>query len=81
MQSILEMGMRLATYSLGLGWVDSSTRPGDQICMLQGCCVPVVIRAREAGGWNLVGDAIIFDGMKGMFMHPKFGEFEYLDIH
>lgn len=77
MQTILEMGMRLATYDRGLGWVDPMARPGDQIGVLQGCKAPVVLRAREGGGWNVVGDAIIDGARKGISVR----DCGYLDIY
>jgi hypothetical protein len=79
MQVVLKMGMRLATCDCGLGWTDPLARPGDQICVLQGCSVPVVLRAREAGGWNVVGDAIVFGAMNGQFMDAA--RCDYLDIY
>ncbi len=64
MQKILDLGMRLATChgdgDLGtvLAWIDPMARPGDMIGMLKGCSIPVVLRRRQQGGWNIVGDAI-----------------------
>ena len=68
-QTILELGMRLAVCSGGhLGWVDPLARPGDRIGLLQGSRLPVVLRPREGGGWNLVGDAIVDGLMRGESM-------------
>lgn len=55
----LSMGMRLSAYGDSLAWVDASARPGDQLAYLHGCNIPVVLRARNQGGWNVVGAAMI----------------------
>ena len=80
LQTILGLGMRFATCGHGsLGWVDALARPGDWIGILQGCSVPVVLRPREAGGWNLVGDAIVCSLMNGWYR--DLSTCSYLDIH
>ena len=79
-QTILGLGMRFATCgNRSLGWVDALARPGDWIGVLQGCSIPVVLRPREAGGWNLVGDAIVCGLMN--FQYRDFSTDSYLDIH
>lgn len=79
LQLILEMNMRLATSNLGLGWVSSLARPGDQICVLQGSNVLAVLRPRETGGWTVVGDAIFYGAMNGEYMDEA--KCEFLDIY
>jgi hypothetical protein len=68
---VLKFGMRLAVLDFGLGWVSPSSRVGDQICLLQGCVVPVVLRARATGGWNLVGEAILYEGSSARLCHMR----------
>jgi len=52
---------------IGLGHAQS--RPGDQIALLAGCSVPIILRERERGqpeaGYTLVGEAYVHGIMDG----------------
>ncbi|KAH8811275.1 heterokaryon incompatibility protein-domain-containing protein [Xylogone sp. PMI_703] len=41
------------------GWVPEGTRVGDYFVLLEGCTMPVVLRQRPAGGFWLVGNALL----------------------
>jgi hypothetical protein len=69
--TVLKLGIGLAVLDYGLGWVSPSSRAGDQTCLLQGCVVPAVLRARETGGWNLVGEAILYEGSTARLYHMR----------
>jgi hypothetical protein len=48
-----------------IGWAYPKVRPGDHVCILTGCSVPVILRRREEGGFNLLGDGYFEGMMKG----------------
>lgn len=63
----LEMGMRIGVTAKGkIGWFTKHARPGDQIAIIEGCSVPVVLRRDESCGmYEVVGDSIINGFMHG----------------
>ena len=63
LQRILEDNRRLMASEGGfVGWVDRRARIGDEIWLLKGCSVPVVLRRRDGGIWGRRGG--IFYGMR-----------------
>lgn len=48
-----------------LGWVPETARVGDFVCLLQGAPCPFVVRKREDGCYDILGDAYIERAMKG----------------
>lgn len=61
-----KMGLRLITTlkgNVGMGWRE--VRIGDMICILFGCNVPVVIRPRLKGTYQLVGECYLEGYMNG----------------
>ena len=78
-ERILGLGMNLACGTFGMGWVDDKARPRDQIAILKGCSVPVVLRARDSGSWTVVGDAIVHRAMFGEKMDEA--KCEFLDLY
>ncbi|KAF5512574.1 Heterokaryon incompatibility protein 6, OR allele [Colletotrichum aenigma] len=68
--SSVQMGMRLFTTDhSNLGWATSSCRPGDELFLIKGCSVPVVLRkvSREAAEerYQMIGDSIVHGLMEG----------------
>ncbi|KAE9370051.1 hypothetical protein N431DRAFT_426523 [Stipitochalara longipes BDJ] len=56
---------------IGGGW--SSSRPrkrifSDNICILSGCDVLVVLRRHEDGFWEFIGEAFVYGAMDGEAM-------------
>lgn len=54
-----------------MGFVPAGTEPGDAVCILAGCTVPVVLRKRTCESdqdWFLVGECYIEGLMEGEFM-------------
>ena len=70
---VVEEGMRLITTRSGhIGWACSDAQAGDEIYILKGCSVPIVLRAAgKNGGLFVVGDAYIQDIMQGEFVADK----------
>lgn len=54
-----------------VGWAHPRARPGDQIYIVSGCTVPVILRKREDGGFVLVGDAYVQEVMEGEVIEAK----------
>ncbi|KAF4922763.1 Heterokaryon incompatibility protein 6, OR allele [Colletotrichum viniferum] len=70
--SSVQMGMRLFTTDHGdLGWGTNSCRPGDELFLIKGCTVPVVLRkiSSEAEAaetqYQIIGDSIVHGLMEG----------------
>ncbi|MCJ1447031.1 MAG: hypothetical protein MMC23_007539 [Stictis urceolatum] len=64
--TMIGWGMRLMVTTTGhVGWADSRWREGDQLYLLYGSSVPVVLRPRSRGGFSIVGDAFIAGFMDG----------------
>ncbi|KAF3802183.1 hypothetical protein GCG54_00012429 [Colletotrichum gloeosporioides] len=65
--SSVRMGMRLfMTDQDHLGWAISSCQPGDELFLIQGCSVPLVLRKKENGKlYELIGDSIVHGLMDG----------------
>ncbi len=57
-----------------IGMAPYETRKGDIVCLLFGCRVPVVLRKRTEGGYELVGEAYVHGVMKGEAMTKANGE-------
>lgn len=51
-----------------IGMAPPETKKGDVVCLLLGCRVPVVLRERIEGGYELVGEAYVHGVMKGEAM-------------
>ncbi len=58
----------LFTHNGFIGMAPRDTRKGDIVCLLLGCSVPVVLRERIEGGYELVGEAYVHGIMKGEAM-------------
>jgi hypothetical protein len=54
-----------ATSRTLVGLVPRKAEPGDQVCILYGCSVPVVLRRVDGGFWELVGEAYVDGFMDG----------------
>ena len=69
----------LFTHEGYIGMAPHETRKGDKICLLFGCRVPVVLRQRVEGGYELVGEVYVHGIMKGEAMaeqnHHKLEDF------
>lgn len=48
-----------------LGLAPKTAMPGDIICILFGCSVPVLLRSRKEGGYTLVGECYLHGVMDG----------------
>lgn len=55
----------LCTHEGYIGMAPHDTRKGDEVCLLLGCRVHVVLRERPKGGYELVGEAYVHGIMKG----------------
>jgi hypothetical protein len=68
---VLDDGLRLRTTDTGhIGWAHPRARKGDQVFMLQGCSMPVILRPapewREASPtFTVIGNAFVHAGMYG----------------
>lgn len=57
---------RLAVTKKGyIGKVPGHAKKGDLICLLLGCGVPVVLRERGEGGYEVVGESYVHGVMRG----------------
>lgn len=69
--SVMASGSRrLAFTGQSGGFVPDGTEPGDAVCILAGCTVPVVLRKRSwesDSGWVLIGECYIEGLMEGEF--------------
>ncbi|KAF4812901.1 Heterokaryon incompatibility protein 6, OR allele [Colletotrichum siamense] len=65
--SSVQMEMRLFTTDNNhLGWATSSCQSGDELFLIQGCSVPIVLRKKEKGElYQLIGDSIVHGLMDG----------------
>jgi hypothetical protein len=76
---VLDDNMRFMTTKKGyVGWSHIRGKRRDKICILEGCSVPVILRARENGGYTLVGDAYVSGIMDG---EASGALIETLEIH
>ncbi len=63
----LRTGKRIArTTSNHFGWVPQWSTAKDQLALLQGCSVPVILRRRPSGGYWIVGESHFLDLMDGV---------------
>ncbi|KAN0117324.1 hypothetical protein V8E51_003301 [Hyaloscypha variabilis] len=68
-REILKDDMRFMTTKKGyFGWAHPRAEQGDQIFLLPGCSVPVVLRTKVEGGYTMVGDAYVQGIMFGELM-------------
>lgn len=50
----------------GIGWAAKGARLDDEIFLIPGCSVPVILRRAETNGqYRMVGDAIVIGAMEG----------------
>lgn len=62
---------RLMTTQNGyLGLSHPQSEPGDQICLLQGCRLPVILRSCD-GGYRVVGETYVHGIMDGEFWNAQ----------
>lgn len=79
--SVMASGSRrCAVTGKSVGFVPLMTEPGDSVCIIAGCTVPVVLRKTELwtdGGWALVGECYIDGLMEGEIINEmeKSGHF------
>lgn len=70
--SVMASGSRrCAVIGKSVGFVPFITEPGDAVCIIAGCTVPVVLRKTELwtdGGWSLVGECYMDGLMEGEFI-------------
>ena len=60
------MGLRLITTSGGqVGMACPEVRPGDAVCILAGCSVPIILRILESGEYQFIGECYIHEVMNG----------------
>jgi hypothetical protein len=55
-----------------VGWAHDQAEHGDSIYLLPGCSIPVILRARDRGGFTVVGDAWVQGVMEGERVKPEF---------
>lgn len=71
--SVMASGSRrCAVIGKSVGFVPFITEPGDVVCIIAGCTVPVVLRKRKQGtdrGWFLIGECYIDGLMEGEFIN------------
>lgn len=63
-----------------LGWVLPTAREGDKICVFAGARVPFIIRDRQDGTYELLGDAYIHGIMHGEAMNWEGIEWEDIKL-
>ena len=56
-----------------LSWVSRQTRPGDEVCLIQGAPFPFIVRQRTEEYFGIVGDAYVH-GIMGGEAWPRKGE-------
>lgn len=54
-----------------VGLAPASAQPGDYICILFGCHVPIVLRPSSEGCFVLVGEAYVYGIMDGEWFHEE----------
>lgn len=68
-EAALKDNMRFMTTKKGnVGWAHPRSKKGDMICILEGCTVPVILRARANGDFVLVGASYVHGIMEGQEM-------------
>jgi hypothetical protein len=74
MDEALNDNMRFMTTKKGyVGWAHPRSQKGDIICILEGCTVPVILRARAEGDFVLVGDGYVHGIMEGQELESHWG--------
>lgn len=64
------------------GSVDSQAKVSDKVALLLGCTVPVVLQPRVGGGYEFVGDNIIYQLMEGEGLkYVNVEELDYIDLY
>ena len=61
----------LFTHEGYIGMAPYDTMKGDKVCLLFGCRVPVVLRERTDGGFELIGEVYVHGIMKGEALTAK----------
>lgn len=64
-QGALKHKRLLITQEGRIGMAPHQARKGDMVCILLGCRVPVLLRERQEGGYELVGEAYVQGIMDG----------------
>ncbi len=64
-QAALKHKRLLITHEGRIGMAPHEARKGDKVCILLGCRVPVLLRERQEGGYELVGEAYVQGIMHG----------------
>jgi hypothetical protein len=62
-----------------IGWVHSACRPGDQICVFEGCRVLFAIRP-QGDGYQLLGDCYLHGLMDGGAMELPWAEMKQIKL-
>jgi hypothetical protein len=57
------------TYEGCIGLAPRAAQPNDQICVLLGCRVPLILRPRTSGQYQVVGECYIHGSMNGEALH------------
>ena len=55
----------------GMGIAPKVTRPGDQVVVIYGCPLPLVVRQREDGAYWLIGPCYLYGMMKGKAIEKR----------
>jgi hypothetical protein len=65
LQGLLKSRTIFETMEQEIGVAPDFARPGDWVCMLFGCRVPVILRQRGDGSFMFVGDAYVYQAKDG----------------
>ncbi|CZR51319.1 uncharacterized protein PAC_01194 [Phialocephala subalpina] len=79
---VLDDNMRFMTTKRGcVGWAHINGKKDDFIGIMAGCSVPAILRAREGGGFYIVGDAYVDGVMNGELVKMQDNAWQELEIH
>lgn len=63
---VAEMARRLVTMRAGhVGMAPCRSMKGDMVCLLYGCSIPVLLRERESGSYEFIGEVYVDGFMNG----------------
>ncbi|KAF2662747.1 HET-domain-containing protein [Lophiostoma macrostomum CBS 122681] len=82
MPYVLEKNMRLMlvdSEEVGMGWAQQNAQLNDQVFVIPGCSVPVILRRRQDGTYHLIGDAFI-PGADGLWKNTKAEDLVHVKI-